>query len=69
MIFGEEVRNAPDERPLLLRCRGASARVKAPSELVRAFLIRHLAELSTRYRGLDIDLGVDLRHVSLERLP
>jgi DNA-binding transcriptional LysR family regulator len=42
-------------------------RVNAPPALAQGFLVDRLAEIPIQYPGLDIDLAVDLRVVSLER--
>lgn len=42
-------------------------RVNAPPALALDFIIRHLAGLTTRWPGLDVELATDLRVVSLER--
>lgn len=42
-------------------------RVNAPPGLAQGFLIAHLAKLPSLHPGLDIDLAIDLRSISLDR--
>jgi DNA-binding transcriptional LysR family regulator len=42
-------------------------RINAPPALAQGFLLARLAEFTSTHPGLDIDLGTDLRSVSLDR--
>lgn len=42
-------------------------RVNAPPALAQGFLVPHLAMLTTRHPGLDVEVATDLRVVSLQR--
>ena len=42
-------------------------RINAPPSLAQAFLIARLSELAALHPGLDVDLAIDMRAISLER--